>query len=224
MATDDTIDVAANAPVTIKQGSDWSHGIWLMRSTSTTITVYGSVGGTTTLTVRGQTTGAVAYNATAADVQAAVGALPLIGAGNVRAYGGPWPIMPIQLKFVGDLLGYDVGAVGVSSGSLIGGTPVVTTLAGGAFDPTVLGWQMRAMIRDSYADDPGSTVLATCTCTLTTGRGVASLTAAQTRLLPVTYDTLWHWDAELFYVDAFSVEHVDRVVSGPVTVSAEVTR
>ena len=48
-------------------------------------------GGTFTLSFGGQTTAAIPFNATAAQVQAALQALSSIGAGNVACAGGPLP-------------------------------------------------------------------------------------------------------------------------------------
>jgi hypothetical protein len=48
-----------------------------------------ATGGTYTLTVGGQTTSALAYNASAADIQAAMAALSTVGAGNVTATDDP---------------------------------------------------------------------------------------------------------------------------------------
>jgi hypothetical protein len=64
------------------------------------ITPTGTIsGGTTTFTYSGQTTGAVAYNATAADVQAALEALSNIAAGDVLCTGGPLNVAPIDIEY-----------------------------------------------------------------------------------------------------------------------------
>ncbi|MDR3710261.1 MAG: carboxypeptidase regulatory-like domain-containing protein [Capsulimonadaceae bacterium] len=65
-------------------------GGWVKLITLTNVT-----GGTYTLTFGGQTTGAIAYNATAATVQTALAALSTIGTGNVAVTGnagGPYTI------------------------------------------------------------------------------------------------------------------------------------
>lgn len=49
------------------------------------------------------TTSALDYNATAAQVQAALEALSGIGAGNVVCSGGPCATTPVTIEFVGDL-------------------------------------------------------------------------------------------------------------------------
>ncbi|MEW2402137.1 hypothetical protein [Streptomyces sp. NPDC046862] len=99
-----------------------------------TLTVTGSpTGGTFTITWSGQTTAALAYNATAAAVQTALENLSNIAPGDVTVTGnagGPW-----TLTWGGTQLGEDVAAPTTTS-SLTGGTTpavaVATTTAGGA--------------------------------------------------------------------------------------------
>lgn len=100
-----------------------------------TITITGSpTGGTYTLTYSGQTTSAIAYNATASTVQAALRALSNIGANDVTCTGGPHPGTAIVATFGGDLAGADVAEMTATS-SLTGGTTpavtVTTTTPGG---------------------------------------------------------------------------------------------
>ena len=98
-----------------------------------TVTITGSpTGGTFTLTFGGQTTAAIAYNATAATVEAALEALSTIGEGNVQvtgAAGGPYTV-----EFVGQLANQNVAAMTASGASLTGGTSpavaIATTQAG----------------------------------------------------------------------------------------------
>ena len=55
-----------------------------------TVRVTNATGGTFTLTFNGQTTAPLAFNATAAQIRAALrGAVSNIGAGNIQATGGP---------------------------------------------------------------------------------------------------------------------------------------
>jgi hypothetical protein len=83
-----------------------------------------ATGGTFTLTYGGQTTSAVAYNATAATLQAALEALSSIGTGNVfvtGAAGGPY-LVTFQAA-----LGLQAIAIMTGSGaSLTGGSGTVT--------------------------------------------------------------------------------------------------
>lgn len=99
-----------------------------------TLTVTGApTGGTYTITWSGQTTAAIAYNATAAAVQAALEALSNIAPGDVvvtGSAGGPW-----TLTWGGTQLGEDVAAP-TTTESFTGGTSpditIATTTAGGA--------------------------------------------------------------------------------------------
>lgn len=89
-----------------------------------TVTITGGpTGGTFTLTYDGAVTAAIAFNATAAAVQAALEGLPNIGRGDVLvtgAAGGPYSV-----TFTGALAGTDVAAM-VATGTLTGGvTPAV---------------------------------------------------------------------------------------------------
>lgn len=90
-----------------------------------TVTATGTVtGGTFTLTLNAQTTSAIAWNATAGVVQAALEALAGVGAGNVLVTGGPWPATPFVVSFIGTKSGTVTGAPMTGSfASLTGTTP-----------------------------------------------------------------------------------------------------
>lgn len=91
-----------------------------------TLTPTGTIsGGTFTITLNGQTTAAIVYNATAAQVQAALEALNNVVPGDVLAAGGPANTTAITLTFFGNYIG-DAPAVTVSSANLTGTTPVIT--------------------------------------------------------------------------------------------------
>lgn len=99
-----------------------------------TATVTGTpTGGTFTLTWSGQTTAAIAYNATAATVQTALAALSNIGAGNVTVSGSAGG--PYTVTFVGALASTDVAVIAATSSLTGGSSPgvtIATTTAGGA--------------------------------------------------------------------------------------------
>jgi hypothetical protein len=83
-------------------------------------------GGTFTLTYSGQTTGAIAYNATAAAVATALKALSNIGDNDVAvtgAAGGPYTV-----SFMGALAEADIAAM-TATASLTGGTTPGVTIA-----------------------------------------------------------------------------------------------
>lgn len=79
-------------------------------------------GGTFTLSFRGQTTAPIAFNATAAQVQAALRALTRVGNGLV-AGGGPLPGTAVTLTFAGAKLGkIDQPLITANGALLTGGT------------------------------------------------------------------------------------------------------
>jgi hypothetical protein len=99
--------------------------------------------GTFTITYDGQTTTAIAHNATATTVQAALIALSNLNVGDVVVTGGIVTTTPFTLKFGGSLAGTNVAAVTVNVTSLTG------TLIVGSYNPmtqiqiseTVSRWQ-----------------------------------------------------------------------------------
>src|ERR1700756_1736685 len=102
----------------------------------------GPTGGTFALSFLSYATSALAYNCTAAQMQAALQALPGIGLGNVTCGGGPFPATPITITFAGTManLAQPLILVPSSLQALTGGTsPAVTivrTTAGlGLYDP-----------------------------------------------------------------------------------------
>jgi hypothetical protein len=91
-------------------------------------------GGTFTLTLGPDTTGALSFDASAADVQAALESLPGIGAGNVTISGSDGG--PYTVSFTGALAGIDESQITVDDTALTGGTGAVsnTLTDGGAVD------------------------------------------------------------------------------------------
>lgn len=100
-----------------------------------TVDVIGSTAGTYTISFDGETTAAIAYNASAAAVQAALELLSNVQPGDIVVTGGPGNAALLTLTFGGQYAGMNVPAVTLGTGSLTGGTPaVVTTVAGAAAD------------------------------------------------------------------------------------------
>lgn len=79
-------------------------------------------GGTFTLSLDGQTTSGIAFNATAATVDSALEALSTIGAGNVSVTGGPGPDTPYTVTFVGGKAGTNVSQMTADATGLEGGS------------------------------------------------------------------------------------------------------
>lgn len=101
------------------------------------VTQTGATAGTLTLTYDEQPTAGIAYNATAATVQAAVEALANIGAGNVVCTGGPLGSAAVVVEFQGALAKADVAQMTTDSTGLTGGTASVATIRNG-FNPSAL--------------------------------------------------------------------------------------
>lgn len=106
-----------------------------------TVTLALATGGTFTLTYSGQTTAAIAYNATAAAVKSALEALSNIGVGdvNVGKVGSVYTV-----SFVGALADTNVSQMTANAASLtgeVGDTPTVTvaTSTGGGTGYTPVG-------------------------------------------------------------------------------------
>lgn len=95
-----------------------------------TISLGAASAGTITITFDGQTTAAIAFDADAAAVQAALEALSNLDVGDVFVTGGPLPA-EITLTFAGQYLGTDVPEVVVTPTGLTGGTVTVTTVTEG---------------------------------------------------------------------------------------------
>ncbi|MGW0948548.1 hypothetical protein ACWD4O_39160 [Streptomyces sp. NPDC002623] len=127
-----------------------------------TVTITGSpTGGTYTLTFSGQTTAGIPYNATAAQVKAALEALSNIAPGDVTVSGGPHPGTVVSVTFAGAYLGEDVAQMTASAASLTGGSsPAVTVATGtaggaaGASDGTQV---LAGFLLEETFFSPGST-------------------------------------------------------------------
>lgn len=92
----------------------------------------GATAGTFTLSFDGETTAAIAWDATAAAVGAALLLLSNVNPGDITASGGPLPTTPVVLTFGGQYTGENVPAITGNSGSLTGGTATITTTTAGA--------------------------------------------------------------------------------------------
>ena len=88
--------------------------------------VVDATGGTFTLTYAGQTTAAIAFDATAAAIQAALIALSNLAAGDVVCAGGPVNSSPVTITFGGTLAGRNVAQITTTATSLTGGAGTAT--------------------------------------------------------------------------------------------------
>lgn len=96
-----------------------------------TINLGAATAGTVTITFQGSTTGSLAFNATVAQVQAALDALPNINPGDVTVSGGPWPATNMTLTFGGQYVGVNVSQVTATPTGLTGGTVTIATATAG---------------------------------------------------------------------------------------------
>lgn len=100
--------------------------------TSEVQTLHGTAtGGTFTVTFRGQTTAAIPYNETAANIGTAIRALSTVGAGNLVAAGGPLGTADVTLTFSGALASSAIETLTIGATSLTGGTVTVATTTEG---------------------------------------------------------------------------------------------
>ena len=92
----------------------------MLTNETQTVRTANASGGTFTLTFHGQTTAPLAYDATAAQVQAALEALAGVGAGNVVASGGPVSTANVSVNFRGALSERDVAQLTADGSGLTG--------------------------------------------------------------------------------------------------------
>lgn len=116
-----------------------------------------ATGGTFTVTFGAQTTGALAYNISANNFEAALEDLSSIPEGAVEVTGGPGnagATTPYVIEFVDELGEQDVGAVTTDAASLTGGssTAVVTVLQQGSTG-RIVGQHLSDVITDPNDPD-----------------------------------------------------------------------
>jgi hypothetical protein len=188
-----------------------------------TVTITGSpTGGTFTLTLGGQTTPALAYNATASAVQSALEALSTIGAGNVTVTlaGSVY-----TCSFQGTKAFFDMAQMTATS-SLTGGTSpavtIATTTPGAPPDIDTQGnaggpWTITFQNALGYADQP----LMTATHTLTGGTA-PSVTIIETTKgynldLSVVTTLDVDWNAGTLTKVLTSANNLSLALKGPAT-------
>jgi hypothetical protein len=87
----------------------------------------GATAGTFTLSFDGATTAALAFNATAAVISAALQALPSVGTANLSATGGPANTTATVVTFSGALAGFNVPLITVDKTGLTGAGATAVT-------------------------------------------------------------------------------------------------
>lgn len=117
-----------------------------------TITPSGTIsGGTFTLTYGGDTTAAIDFDATAAEVAAALNALDALGSGEVTGSGGPVNTDPVDITFSGRTSGgLGVSEMTVDDALLTGSTPALAiSTATAGVRGTYRGAQVGAVLQDT---------------------------------------------------------------------------
>ena len=97
-----------------------------------------ATGGTFTLSFGGQTTAALAFGASAAQIDTALEALSTIGAGNITCAGGPLPAN-VTATFAGTLAGQDAALITVDNTNMTGGTASIAETTPGRAVQGILG-------------------------------------------------------------------------------------
>src|SRR4051794_32375291 len=125
-----------------------------------TVRTNNATGGTFTLTFQGQTTAPIPYNATAAQVDAALEALSTIGANNIQTSGGPANTAVVNVFFRRALAGKDQPLL-TANGSALTGTSPAAAVAMATFNNGVRAAPSPAdggLIPRPTADDRRSTL------------------------------------------------------------------
>lgn len=130
------------------------------------ITPSGTIsGGTFTLTYSTQTTSAIPYNATAAEIQAALWALSNIADGDVIVVGGPLPTYPVYVFFQGLLKQTNVGLITDTESLTGGGTLTESELVAGATAYTSIARQPIGVNQwDVFFNDTYASIASSKTC------------------------------------------------------------
>lgn len=215
---------ARTAPVKLAGGVTLAEGtvLGLVPGTGTavnevqTVTITGTpTSGSFKLVFGDQMTAAIAYNATAAVVAAAVAALANVGTGNVTGGGGALPGTAVTLTFVGALAGRNVPMLLTAEVSFGGGsTPAIAVTettpgkqAGGYWkaynDGNSDGSEVaRRILKDATITNPDGTVKTVNGETLN-----GSISA-------VSYIAGTFLTSELIGLDAAAVTDLGRIIAG----------
>lgn len=117
-----------------------------------------ATGGTRTLTYSGQTTSALAYNASASTIQTALEALSNVGVGDiVVSQTVASGVYTNVFTFAGDLANLDVALMTVGTGSLTGGTSSIAK-TGTSMAQTIKRQKTAAVLKAKGFGRPASLV------------------------------------------------------------------
>jgi hypothetical protein len=115
--------VAKRSGATFKKATGTAAGVAEVQ----TLAASGATAGTFTLTFQGYTTSALAFNATAANILAALQALPPIGTTGVTVTGGPAQTTNVVITFAGALGTGDQAMLVLDKSGLTGGGAAAVT-------------------------------------------------------------------------------------------------
>ncbi len=225
---------AKTSPVVLAGGTTYVAGrvLGLVPGTGTavnevqTVTITGTpTGGTFKLSFAGQTTSAIAYNASAATVIAALEALSNIGSGNVAGGGGALPGTAVTITFQGALAGVNVPMMLTADVALTGGTsPAIAVTETTAGKPAAGYWTnyddslsdgtqvARRILRDAVETNPDGSIKQENGASIT-GRKEATSYVSGTFLT-----------SELIGLDAAAVTDLGRIIAGiPATLTDATT-
>jgi hypothetical protein len=149
-------------------------------NTIQTITLANATGGTFTLTLSGNTTSAIAFNAAASAVQTALEGLTGVGAGNVLVTGSAGG--PYTVEFTGTLARKAVAALTANGASLTGSSPTVTpvrTVVG--FAGVDIAWGLGASAQHEIGYAPPSARSRRLLAAITAGLVEETATAVTTK-------------------------------------------
>ncbi len=120
---------------------------------ATTVTISGTpTGGSFTLSVNGETTAPIAYNATGAAVVSALEALNTFNPGDLAATAGALPGTAVKLVFYGAFVGAGRPILSASGAGLTGGTsPAVAVVNGESVPPVTVRWNGVGLLSQSTA-------------------------------------------------------------------------
>jgi hypothetical protein len=202
--------LAALKPVRLKPSTTFRRGEILGELVGNnavqTLTPGGTVsGGSYTLTFNAITTGAIAYNATAAQTQTALDAA--FGVGNIVAAGGPVNAANVTLTFTG-IYGNQAPALVTVNSSLTGTAPTLTpttTTAGSAGTPGVYAPSLAANTDGSQSP---RCILPYAAATDANGL-ISFSTVAQGGEFTQTYQT-----ASAYFTGAFSIADLPGLTAG----------
>lgn len=210
----DASEIAINLTASVSYPAGQILGELIGTDEVVTVTI-DAAGGTFTMTFGAQTTAPVAWNASAADAQAALEALSTIGIGNILVTKAG---LVYTLVFRGDLGSTNVGAVTTTATGLTGGAGtavVAVATAGVAGTPGVYGVYGSGLTNG--AQNPKGILRYACTTDangmITFGDGAVAEWGQQTRSTDMWVKGTFRCE-DLVGLDANAITKLGRLING----------